>query len=156
MTLFRPLIFILFLMSVLGGGLASAVVVDKPLDDPKLEIKARDIMSGIRCLVCQNQSIEESDAGLAQDLRLIIRERVLLGESKAEIHEFLVSRYGDWVLMRPPFKSQTVLLWFGPFLILLMGGLGLYISSRKKQIKIKPLSKEEEVKLKAILKKGLG
>lgn len=151
----RPLIYILFLLTLLTSNLASAFIVDQPLADLELENKARKIMKGIRCLVCQNQSIEISDAELAQDLRLIIRERVLLGEGEKKIHNFLVSRYGDWVLMNPPLKPRTLLLWFAPLLILLIGGLALYFFSRKETIKIPPLSKEENKILKEILKKAV-
>lgn len=151
----RSLIYILFLLTLLTSNLASAFIVDQPLAELELENKARKIMKGIRCLVCQNQSIEISDAELAQDLRLIIRERVLLGEGEKKIHNFLVSRYGDWVLMNPPLKPRTLLLWFAPLLILLIGGLAIYFFSRKKTIKIPPLSKEENKILKEILKKAV-
>ena len=151
----RSLIYILFLLTLLTSNLASAFIVDQPLAELELENKARKIMKGIRCLVCQNQSIEISDAELAQDLRLIIRERVLLGEGEKKIHNFLVSRYGDWVLMKPPLKPRTLLLWFAPLLILLIGGLAIYFFSRKKTIKIPPLSKEENKILKEILKKAV-
>lgn len=151
---YQTLVYVLLCLSLFVGGLANAVVVDKPIDNPKLELKAREIMDGIRCLVCQNQSIEVSEAGLAQDLRAIIREQILDGKREEEIQIFLVERYGDWVLMKPPFKRKTLLLWFGPLIILIIGILGLIISSRKKQIRLKPLSMEEQKKLKKILDEG--
>lgn len=108
-----------------------AHAVDEPLADAKQEQLARDIMLGIRCLVCQNQSIEDSDADLAVDLRQIVREQVSAGKTQEDIHQFLIERYGDWILLSPPFNLQTLLLWLGPFLFLLLALLGVFIFSRK-------------------------
>ena len=98
---------------------------DAPLDDPVLESRARDLARQIRCLVCQNQSIFDSDADLAKDLRQIVRERIILGESDLAVTDYLVARYGDFVLLKPPIKPKTYLLWFGPALIMLFGGIGV-------------------------------
>ena len=89
---------------------AGAVAVDKPLDDPALEARAREIHKELRCLVCQNQSIEDSNADLARDLRQLVRERLAAGDSDEEVLSFVVARYGDWVLLTPPVQGNTMLL----------------------------------------------
>ncbi len=114
------------------GQTSLAQAVDAPLADATEEALAREIMTGIRCLVCQNQSIEDSDADLAVDLRQIVREQVTAGKNKEDIHVFLIERYGDWILLDPPFKLRTFLLWFGPFVFLSIGGFAVYVSYRKK------------------------
>jgi cytochrome c-type biogenesis protein CcmH len=93
---------------------AFAVEPDEILDDPVLEARARDLSAEIRCVVCQNESIDSSSAGIARDLRILLRERLVAGDSDAEVKDFLVARYGDYVLLRPPVKPATYLLWFGP------------------------------------------
>jgi cytochrome c-type biogenesis protein CcmH len=100
---------------------AHAVQPDEVLDDAKLESRARDLSTGFRCLVCQNQSIDESDAPLAKDLRVLIRERLTKGDSDAEITDFVVARYGDFVLLKPRLTTRTAILWATPFLIILVG-----------------------------------
>ncbi|HLA03388.1 MAG TPA: cytochrome c-type biogenesis protein [Aestuariivirga sp.] len=109
---------------ILGLALSSpafAVQPDEILSDAKLEQRARDLSTGFRCLVCQNQSIDESDAPLARDLRILIRERLTKGDSDAEITDFIVVRYGDFVLLRPRLTAHTAFLWATPFLIILVG-----------------------------------
>jgi cytochrome c-type biogenesis protein CcmH len=101
---------------------AYAVLPSEILADPVLEARARDISKGLRCLVCQNQSIDDSDAGLAKDLRVLVRDRLTVGDSNDQVVEFVVSRYGDFVLLRPPFMMSTLALWLGPVVI---GGGGL-------------------------------
>ncbi len=101
---------------------AFAVEPDERLDDPALEERARILSQELRCVVCQNQSIDDSSAPLARDLRLIIRKRLTAGDSDDEVIAFVVNRYGDFVLLKPPFQGETYLLWFGPLLILLGGG----------------------------------
>ena len=105
---------------------------DQPLDDPALELRAVTLAKELRCLVCQNQSIMESDAPLARDLRQIVRERVAAGDTEVEIKDYVVERYGDFVLLRPPFKPKTWILWFGP--VLLVGGafIGLFVFWRRR------------------------
>lgn len=115
----RQLIGILLILLMAGPALA--VNPDEVLDDPVLEARAREISKEVRCLVCQNQSIDDSNAGLARDLRVIVRERLVAGDSDQQVEDFLVARYGDFVLLRPPVKAQTYLLWFGPILLLLVG-----------------------------------
>ena len=100
---------------------AYAVQPDEILGDAKLESRARDLSTGLRCLVCQNQSIDESDAPLAKDLRVLIRERLTKGDSDAEITDFVVARYGDFVLLKPRLTTRTAILWATPFLIILVG-----------------------------------
>ena len=110
------------LVLCLAAVSAGAVNPDEMLDDPALEARAREISKGLRCLVCQNQSIDDSDANLARDLRVLVRERLVAGDSDGQVIDYVVSRYGDFVLMRPPFKATTYVLWLGPALI---GGLGI-------------------------------
>ena len=100
---------------------ACAVQPDEILADAKLEQRARDLSMGFRCLVCQNQSIDESDAPLAKDLRILIREHLTKGESDAEIRDFIVARYGEFVLLKPRLSTHTAILWATPFLIILVG-----------------------------------
>ncbi len=114
------LIFALMLILVAAMP-AGAVNPDEVLDDPVLEERARALSQELRCLVCQNQSIDDSDAGLARDLRIIVRERLVAGDTDTRVLEYLVSKYGDFVLLRPPVKPQTWALWFGPPVLLLLG-----------------------------------
>lgn len=130
---FKTLVFLLggFFILAVGLGAAGAVEPDERLDDPVLEQRAREISQQLRCVVCQNQSIDESDAPLARDLRLIIRERLVEGDNDEQVIGFVVDRYGDFVLLKPPFQADTYLLWFGPFIIFLMGGLLVFYYFRK-------------------------
>ena len=111
---------------------AHGVEPDEVLDDPALEARARDLSREIRCLVCQNESIDSSNADLARDLRLIVRERLVAGDSDQEVLDYLVARYGDYVLLRPPVKPTTYLLWFGPALLLALGFLSVMIYFRRR------------------------
>lgn len=115
-----------------------AVEPDEELADPALEARARDISQHLRCVVCQNQSIDDSTAPLARDLRIIIRERLAAGDSNDEVVQFVTQRYGDFVLLKPPFKGQTYFLWFGPFLFLAVGGFLVYLYFKKV---LKPVEK---------------
>lgn len=103
------------------------------LKDPALEARARSISKNLRCLVCQNQSIDDSDAALAKDLRLLVRNQIVSGKSNEKIISDIVARYGDFVLLKPPVNQKTLILWFSPVLILLSGGIGLYIYFRKRK-----------------------
>lgn len=134
---------------------AAAIGVDKDrLSNPAQEARAQHIMKQLRCLVCQNQSIVESDAELAVDLRAIVREQVRAGQSDRQILAFMTSRYGDWILLKPPFKAATFLLWLGPLFLLLVGGVFVFRYVRQKPATAmpQPLSPEEEERLKHILK----
>ena len=106
---------------------AHAVRPDEVLTDPSLEARARAISSELRCMVCQNQSIDDSDAPLARDLRILVRERLKAGDSDNAIRAFLTARYGDFILLKPPLKFETAPLWVGPGLILLLGGLVIFV-----------------------------
>lgn len=123
--MFRSLLAALAVALLLGSATPSvwAVEPSEILDDPILEQRARAISKRLRCLVCQNQSIDESDAGLARDLRIIVRERLVAGDSDDEVIGFVVARYGDWVLLKPPFKPSTWVLWLGPLGIAGVAGL---------------------------------
>ena len=111
--------FLLFSLLLLTP--AYAVQPDEILADAKLEQRARDLSTGFRCLVCQNQSIDESDAPLAKDLRILIREHLTKGDNDAEIRDFVVARYGEFVLLKPRLTARTAILWATPFLIILVG-----------------------------------
>ncbi|WP_293949016.1 cytochrome c-type biogenesis protein [Sneathiella sp.] len=131
---------------------AGAVFLDERLEDPAQEARARDISGDIRCLVCQNQSILDSNADLAQDLRQIVRERITLGDSDAEVRDYLVRRYGDWVLLDPPFKMTTYLLWIGPAVIFLIGALLMILflrgrSGQNETATTTVLTREEQAEL---------
>jgi cytochrome c-type biogenesis protein CcmH len=134
---------------------AIAVGVDAPLDDPALEARARVIHKQLRCLVCQNQSIEDSNADLARDLRVLVRERIALGESDKQVVAYIVARYGDWVLLKPPLNIGTLFLWFGP--LLLLAGIAFFVLVRLKRDKdtmmesAQELSSEEEARIRKIL-----
>ena len=127
------------------AGAARAVTPDEQLSDPKLEARARALSQELRCLVCQNQSIDDSAAPLAHDLRVILRERLAAGDSDKQAVDYLVRRYGDFVLLRPPFQADTVALWLGPLAVLLLGGagVGLYIRGRSRSAEA-PLSAADE------------
>ena len=116
----------LLLLVVLAVS-AWAVEPDEKLDDPALEARARAISSEVRCVVCQNESIDSSNAGIARDLRILIRERLQAGDSDQEVFDYLTARYGDFVLLKPPVKPATYLLWFAPAAVLLLGGLGVAV-----------------------------
>ena len=104
---------------------------DEILSDSKLENRARNLSKGIRCLVCQNQSIDDSDSELAKDLRKIIRIKIVEGKKDKEINDFLVEKYGNFILMRPPFYSETFLLWSSPFIIVFIGFIIIFFSLKK-------------------------
>ena len=147
------LIAFILLVGSTFSGVAFAVAVDeKPLIDPAQEAIARTLMKEIRCLVCQNQSIEDSNADLAKDLRRLVRERVAAGDTPEEIRAFLVARYGDWVMLEPPFNQMTLFLWGSPFLILMLVMVGVF-TVRKKSVP-EPLNRQEKAKLKKLLKAG--
>ncbi len=112
---------------------AWAVEPDEMLKDPTLEARARELGKELRCLVCQNQSIDESNAELARDLRVLVRDRIMAGDSNEEVLDYVVSRYGDFVLLTPPMKSSTYLLWYGPAIILGFGILAIFVFYRRRR-----------------------
>jgi len=127
MTVFRILAILLAACCLMGITTRS----EEFLPDPQQEAKARSIMEDLRCLVCQGQSIANSDADLAHDLRIIVREQVAAGKSPDEVKHYMQARYGDWVLLKPPVKTSTVLLWLGPLAIFIAGGAVLFLSARR-------------------------
>lgn len=137
------------------GSPAVAVQPDEVLDDPVLEERARDISGGLRCVVCRNESIDQSNAQLARDLRLLVRERLVAGDSDEEVVAYMVDRYGEYVLLRPTMNGSNILLWLAPLgLILVGGGLSLaYI--RRRSASPEPsddaLSPEDEARLKDLM-----
>jgi len=143
------------LLMVLSLSLvAQAVAVDeKPLADPVKEAQARALMKEFRCLVCQNQSIEDSNAELAQDLRMVVRERVALGDTPDNVRAYMVDRYGDWVLLRPPVKTSTYFLWASPFFVVLV--ILLVVLGRRRSAAVpEPLSHDEAARLAKLLGNG--
>jgi cytochrome c-type biogenesis protein CcmH len=131
---------------------AFAVQPDEILQDPKLEHRARAISANLRCLVCQNQSIDESDAPLAKDLRVLVREHLNAGETDAQVRDFVVQRYGEFVLLRPRFGLHTALLWLAPLLVVGLGALGLFQALRRRPAASAPALTEDEAKaVRAIL-----
>ena len=119
-------------VAVLAGSPARAVQPDEIMSDPAKELRARDLSRELRCMVCQNQSIDDSEAPLARDLRLLVRERIAAGDSDAQVLDFLVARYGEFVLLKPRLNPHTWLLWLLPPLALAGGGLALWIYSRRR------------------------
>ncbi|MBL0406340.1 cytochrome c-type biogenesis protein CcmH [Microvirga aerilata] len=147
--------FVLALIAaLLFSGSAFAVQPDEVLKDPALERRARQISTGLRCLVCQNQSIDDSDAQLAKDLRLLVRERLVAGDTDQEVEAFLVQRYGEFVLLKPTFGAHTLLLWLTPALVLVLGGIGAYAAMRRRpQASAAALDDDERKALEALLQR---
>ena len=117
---------------MLGCSAAYAVQPDEIMSDPAKELRARDLSRELRCMVCQNQSIDDSEAPLARDLRLLVRERIAAGDSDAQVLDFLVARYGEFVLLKPRVEPHTLLLWLLPPLALAGGGVALWINGRRR------------------------
>jgi cytochrome c-type biogenesis protein CcmH len=138
---------VLFVLQALTASTVLAVEPHEILDDPVLEARAREISRQLRCMVCQNESIDSSNAEVAADLRRLVRERLTAGDSDQEIMDHVVTRYGDFVLMTPPFRARTILLWIGPFLLLLIGGSAIFFFVRNQNtggvISKAPLTDEE-------------
>lgn len=117
---------------MLGAMPARAVLPDEVMADPAKEARARELSKELRCMVCQNQSIDDSEAPLARDLRLLVRERISAGDSDRQVIDFLVARYGEFVLLKPRLNEHTLLLWLTPPLALLLGGFALWRLGRRK------------------------
>jgi len=143
---------------LLSAGTSRAVLPSEELSDPKLEMRARAISQELRCVVCQNETIDDSDAPLAHDLRVLLRSRLKAGDSDRQVIDFVVARYGSFVLLKPPVNAGTVPLWLGPFVILLLGGLGvaLYLRRRTGDGASIALSENEESQVERILQRGDG
>ena len=148
---------LLLLLSVVFATTAHAVQPNEVLADPALEARARALSVNLRCLVCQNQSIDDSDAPLARDLRLLVRERLVAGDSDAEVTRFLVARYGEFVLLRPPLGWHTLALWLTPALLLALavGGIGWRLATMRRRQTASaqaPLTADEQRRLAGLLK----
>lgn len=149
----------LFAATMIGALLlaagARAVLPNEQLADPKLEARARAISAELRCVVCQNQTIDDSDAELAHDLRVLLRERLFKGDTDQQAKAYIVKRYGSYVLLEPPFRAETLLLWLGPFLVLLAAGGGAAAYFARRKLGSEPqLSDEEEERAARILNSG--
>jgi cytochrome c-type biogenesis protein CcmH len=142
----------LSLLLVLISGGALAVLPDEVLEDPALEARARDLSADLRCMVCQNQSIDDSNAELARDLRILVRERLAAGDTDEEVMSYVVSRYGEFVLLRPRLSVRNALLWGAPALLLLLGGAIVVARFRRPASRAAvPLSDAEKSRLDDIL-----
>jgi cytochrome c-type biogenesis protein CcmH len=130
---------------------AFAVLPGEMLSDPALEARARAISEELRCLVCQNQSIDDSDADLAHDIRVLVRERLVAGDSDGQVLDFIVARYGEFVLLKPRFNPRNALLWSAPGVMLLGGGIFILLAARRRRVANTPLSAEEKAELEALL-----
>ena len=133
---------------------ALAVQPDEILADPALEERARDLSKELRCVVCQNEAIDTSNAGMARDMRVLLRERLVAGDSDDDVRDFFVARYGDYVLMNPPIKASTYVLWFGPAVVLLLAAAFVWRAARRRKATVTPaaaLSSEEQARLDRLL-----
>ena len=146
------------MLAAFAASPAHAVQPDEIMADPAKESRARDLSRELRCMVCQNQSIDDSDAPLARDLRLLVRERIAAGDSDGQVIDFLVARYGEFVLLKPRFSPHTLLLWLLPPLALIGGGLALWLYTRRRSNAdaaadpaLLHLTAEEEARLERLL-----
>lgn len=146
--------FLLLVTFIALNAAAYAVEPDEILKDPALEARARSISAELRCLVCQNQSIDDSHAPLARDLRLLVRDRLKAGESDTQIRQYLVERYGDFILLKPRVAADTIILWGAPFLALLLSGFFVWRAAQRRGAILRsdaPLTDEEKAHLDRIL-----
>jgi cytochrome c-type biogenesis protein CcmH len=155
----RLVLAIAFVIAI-GASPLRAVLPDEVMSDPAREARARALSQELRCMVCQNQSIDDSEAPLARDLRLLVRERIASGDSDTQVIDFLVARYGEFVLLRPRFERQTVLLWLVPPLVLFGGGLILWLQARRRKTgrgevpATEALTSEEQARLQLLMADG--
>ena len=147
------LILLVMLALLAPAARALAVQPDEMLPDPALETRARALSKELRCMVCQNQSIDDSDAPLARDLRILVREHLRAGETDQQVLDFLVARYGEFVLLRPRFSPHTALLWLTPLGVLVIGALGIAMSARRQRSSERNLTTSEEARLAEILQR---
>ena len=147
---------IALLLAAITSGSSLAVQPDEMLKDPNLEARARELSRELRCMVCQNQSIDDSEAPLARDLRLLVRERLTKGDTDQQVLDFLVARYGEFVLLKPPLEGRTIILWTLPPLALLAGAIGLFFAGRRRRLgQLEPatLSNEEQRRVSTLVDK---
>jgi cytochrome c-type biogenesis protein CcmH len=150
----RSLLILLVMLALLAPvSRVLAVQPDEMLPDPALETRARALSKELRCMVCQNQSIDDSDAPLARDLRILVREHLRAGETDQQVLDFLIARYGEFVLLRPRFSPHTALLWLTPFGVLVIGALGIAMSARRQRNSEGNLTASEEARLAEILQR---
>ncbi|WP_192360478.1 cytochrome c-type biogenesis protein [Mesorhizobium mediterraneum] len=143
---------LVLLLTLLFAGAALAVKPDEVLADPALEARARTLSEELRCMVCQNQSIDESDADLARDLRVLVRQRLVAGDTDQQVIDYIVSRYGEFVLLKPRFSLRNALLWGTPVLLLLAGGIFIVLTARsRRSTATNTLTAEEQAELDTIL-----
>ncbi|WP_027550502.1 cytochrome c-type biogenesis protein [Bradyrhizobium sp. Cp5.3] len=152
----RRMFVALIALALLGVPAARAVQPDEIMADPAKEARARELSRELRCMVCQNQSIDDSDAPLARDLRLLVRERIAAGDSNSQVLDFLVARYGEFVLLKPRFERQTLLLWLLAPVLLGGGGLALWLQIRRRSrsgadVPMPPLTPDEKARLAALM-----
>lgn len=152
----RRMWLVIVTLMLLAWPAAYAVQPDEIMTDPAKETRARELSRELRCMVCQNQSIDDSDAPLARDLRLLVRERIAAGDSNSQVLDFLVARYGEFVLLKPRFERQTLLLWLLAPLLLAGGGLALWLQIRRRarngaDVPAPPLTPDEEAQLAALM-----
>jgi cytochrome c-type biogenesis protein CcmH len=154
----RLLTWVFAIAVIAGSPAAYAVQPDEIMSDPARESRARDLSRELRCMVCQNQSIDDSEAPLARDLRLLVRERIAAGDSNAQVLDFLVARYGEFVLLKPRLEPHTLLLWLVPPLALAGGALALWMHNRRRSRSLAPedqpsfkLTAEEEARLEQLI-----
>ena len=150
----RQLGAIALVLAIIASSSSLAVQPEEMLKDPKLEARARELSRELRCMVCQNQSIDESEAPLARDLRLLVRERLSKGDTDQQVLDFLVARYGEFVLLKPPLESKTIILWALPPVALLAGAISLFFAVRRRRtVQLEPatLSIEERHRLSTLV-----
>jgi len=150
----RIVILLSFVLALIAAPIAHAVQPDEIMSDPAKEARARDLSRELRCMVCQNQSIDDSEAPLARDLRLLVRERIAAGDSDSQVIDFLVARYGQFVLLKPRFERQTLLLWLLTPLLLVGGAIALWLQTRRRgrrNAELAGLTPEEEARLAALM-----
>jgi cytochrome c-type biogenesis protein CcmH len=152
----RRIAMIALMLTAIASNSSLAVQPDEMLKDPKLEARARELSRELRCMVCQNQSIDDSEAPLARDLRLLVRERLTKGDTDHQVLDFLVARYGEFVLLKPPLERKTIILWALPPAALLAGAIGLFFAGRRRRLgRLEPatLSNEERRRLSTLVDK---
>jgi cytochrome c-type biogenesis protein CcmH len=141
------------LLAVIGAAPVRAVLPDEVMTDPAKEARARHLSQELRCMVCQNQSIDDSEAPLARDIRLLVRERIAAGDNDGQVIDYLVARYGQFVLLKPRFERETLLLWLLTPLLLIGGGIGLWLQARRRSrgTEAAGLTPDEEARLAALM-----
>ena len=145
---------LILLVALCASAAAWAVEPKEMLKDPALEARAREVSQQLRCVQCQNETIDESHAEIARDMRVLVRERITAGDSNQQIVDYMRSRYGDYVLLKPRFMSSTLVLWIGPFLILVIGGFIVATRLKQRGQATAPLSAEEQAALAALNDSG--